>query len=64
VGLVRYGGLALVQILAGRRQEAALASLRLARSVGRLAWMRPFRRQRYGIIAPPAGAAVPAEISH
>lgn len=61
VGFLQYGAIAAGQLALGRRQEAALASLKVARAAGRLMWMRPFRRQRYGIISPPQNRPVAAE---
>lgn len=61
VGLVQYGGIAAAQFVLGRQQDAALASLRVARAAGRLMWMRPFRKQRYGITSSPPNLPAPAE---
>jgi glycosyltransferase involved in cell wall biosynthesis len=62
VGIVRFGGIAAGQLMLGRPQAAALTSLKIARAVGRLMWIRPFRKQRYGTIGPPQTAPVAAEV--
>lgn len=61
VGLVQFGAITAVQFLLGKREDAALASLRVARAAGRLMWMRPFRKQRYGIASPPRNLPAAAE---
>jgi glycosyltransferase involved in cell wall biosynthesis len=50
LGVFRFSCLAAAQFALGRRQDAALSSLKVARNAGKLLWMRPFRKQQYGII--------------